>query len=188
LTGGRNIAPTRSYERPACPLCAVTKRCILWLTALRICIINPISLAHRGASPETIPQAEQGGGVPAAAARNRAAGVRAPAGQAPWQDEKRAAPTDAKALAGLPAEASAKAGSRIETSATVGAPRGGRPWAQGSTGASQAPPMRRDTHGVLPRVRLLALHPPLEGVETRAKLGRNAPRERIRLLRKQRAV
>jgi hypothetical protein len=88
LTGGRNIAPTRSYERPACPLCAVTKRCILWLTALRICIINPISLAHRGASPETIPQAEQGGGVPAAAARNRAAGVRAPAGQAPWQDER----------------------------------------------------------------------------------------------------
>src|SRR5215469_14057265 len=70
-----------------------------------------------------------------------------------------------QAMAGLPAEASAKAGSRVKTSATVGAPRGGRPWAQGSTGASQAPPMRRDTHGDLPRVRLLALHPPLEGAK-----------------------
>jgi hypothetical protein len=90
-------------------------------------------------------------------------------------------------MAGLPAEASAKAGSRVETSATVGAPRGGRPWAQGSTGASQAPPMRRDTHGDLPRVRLLALHPPLEGA-ARAKLGRTAPREGISLRRKQRAV
>src|SRR5262249_54167799 len=78
-------------------------------------------------------------------------------------------------------------GSRMETSATVGAPRGGHPLAKGMTGASQAPPMRRDTHGDLPRVRLLALHPPLEGRRNEQSSGASRRENEFRCL-EQRAV